>query len=148
MDRRATVTGRANRNRGANAERAVANYMREHGWPNARRCLAGDGNQHTDIDGIPGVSIEVKDRTSSSWPAWRHQAITQALPGSIVVVVRRVRGVTDVGAWDAQIPWIDVEDHLNNSSLNGTFVMCPRTGTTWVRTAVADIVHHLNQDTP
>ncbi len=141
------MTGAASRNRGANAERAVANYMRQHGWPNARRCLAGDGNQHTDIDGVPGVSIEVKDRASSSWPAWRHQAITQAHPGDTVIVIRRTRGVTDVGQWEAQIRWIDVEDHLDDSSLNGTFVMCPRTGTTWVRTTVADIVRHLyNQD--
>ena len=142
------MTGAASRNRGANAERAVAAYMRANGWPNARRCLAGDGHQHTDIDGIPGVSIEVKDRTSSSWPAWRLQAITQAHPGDLVVVIRRVRGLPDVGSWDAQIRWIDLEDYLDNSSLNGTFVMCPRTGTTWVRTTVADIVHQLHQDTP
>jgi hypothetical protein len=105
--------------------------MRAHGFPHARRCLAGDGQQHTDIDGIPGVSIEVKDRASSSWPAWRHQAITQALPGSIVIVVRRVRGFPDVGLWEAQMEhreWLAIggkPDAMN------TFT-CHRTNRLWV----------------
>ena len=143
------MTGRANRTRGANAERAVAAYLRDHGWPNARRCLAGDGNQHTDIDGIPGVSVEVKDRANSSWPTWRHQAVTQAHAGDVVVVVRRTRGVTDVGQWEAQITedvWWDrhyakCNDRACTFGAHGVDpVYCPRTDLDWVRITVADVV--------
>ena len=143
------MTGAASRNRGANAERAVAAYMRANGWPNARRCLAGDGAQHTDIDGIPGVSIEVKDRASSSWPAWRMQAITQAHDGDIVIVVRRVRGVTDVGQWDAQIPWWRWWAHTRHAA-GIKLIDCPRTGRLWANTTFATIVAELarQQDTP
>lgn len=62
------ASGRANRRRGADAERQVVNYLREHGYPDARRYLAGDSRQPGDIDAIPGVSIEVKDRARSAWP--------------------------------------------------------------------------------
>ena len=55
------MNGRANRARGARAEVAVVNWLRDHGYPDARRYLAGDGRQPGDIDAIPGVSIEVKD---------------------------------------------------------------------------------------
>jgi hypothetical protein len=121
--------------------------MRQHGWPNARRCLAGDGNQHTDIDGIPSVSIEVKDRTSSSWPAWRLQAITQAHPGDIVIVIRRTRGVTDVGQWEAQMPlrdWYWITDPHDRTFPDT--VDCSRTSEEWARLTVANIVQLL-QDT-
>lgn len=142
------MTGRASRTRGANAERAVAAYMRDNGWPNARRCLAGDGNQHTDIDGIPGVSIEVKDRASSSWPAWRLQATRQAHEGDVLVVVRRFRGMTDPGRWEAHIPLRDWHWIGGGKPRDIDTVICPRTEERWVRTTLADIVHHLNQDTP
>ena len=51
------ASGRANRRRGADAERQVVNYLREHGYPDARRYLAGDSRQPGDIDAIPGVSM-------------------------------------------------------------------------------------------
>jgi hypothetical protein len=147
------MTGAANRRRGADAERAVVNYLKAQGFTNARRVLAGDGHQHSDIDGIPGVSIEVKDRTSSSWPAWRLQAVTQARPGDTVIVVRRVRGVTDVGQWEAHILeddwWTlhvprcdDRACSLGNHLIDITD--CPRTGQWWCRLTFADIVELLN----
>lgn len=88
----------ANRRRGADAERAVVNYLRSHGYPDARRYLAGDGRQPGDIDAIPGLCIEVKDCARSAWPSWCQQAEEEAR-GRAWVVVRRARGIRDVALW-------------------------------------------------
>lgn len=94
----------AQRNRGARAEVAVVNYLRSQGWPDARRYLAGDGRQPGDIDWHPLVCLEVKDVASSAWPTWCRQAAAEARPGMVPVVVRRTRGVPDVGAWPVRLP--------------------------------------------
>lgn len=99
------MTGAARRRRGANAERAVVTWLRHNGWPDARRYLAGDGRQPGDIDAIPGVCIEVKDRAESRWPTWLRQAVAEAGPHRIAAVVRRTRGVPDVARWECR--WAD-----------------------------------------
>lgn len=102
------MSGKANRRRGADAERAVVSYLRTHGYPHARRYLAGDGRQPGDIDAIPGACIEVKDVKASAWPTWLRQACEQAGDHRIPVVVRRTRGVADVGAWEAR--WFNTDE--------------------------------------
>ena len=82
----------------------VVNFLRSQGWPDARRYLAGDGRQPGDIDWHPLITLEVKDVASSSWPTWCRQAAKEARPGMVPVVVRRVRGVPDVGAWPIRLP--------------------------------------------
>jgi hypothetical protein len=130
------MSGAASRNRGANAERAVVNYLKGQGWAHARRVLAGDGHQHSDIECWAGISIEIKDRTSSAWPSWREQAITQARPEDVVVVMRRTRGITDVGRWVAQMP----EDDFYWIGGSGLFPFkCPRLHTLWVETTFANV---------
>lgn len=94
----------ANRRRGADAERRVVRWLRENGYPDARRVLAGDGRQDSDVSFHPLISLEVKDRQASAWPTWCRQAVAQAHPGTVPVVVRRTRGVTDVGLWQVRIP--------------------------------------------
>lgn len=94
----------ANRNRGARAEVAVVNYLRAQGWPDARRYLAGDGRQPGDIDWHPLICLEVKDVAASAWPTWCRQAAAEARPGMVPVVVRRTRGVPDVGQWEVRLP--------------------------------------------
>jgi hypothetical protein len=129
----------ANRRRGADAERAVVNYLRSMGWPDARRYLAGDGRQPGDIDFSPGVCLEVKDVASSAWPTWRAQCVAEA-GGRIPIVVRRTRGVTDVGAWEAQMLTCDVLDLLGDDMAPlADLVHDRRTGFTWHRTTFADI---------
>lgn len=91
------MTGAANRRRGAVAERAVVAWLRARGYPDARRRLAGNG-QAGDIDGVPGLVIEVKDVAMSAWPTWCRQAAAEA-GGTPWVVVRRTRGEPDVGRW-------------------------------------------------
>lgn len=107
----------ANRRRGADAERAVVAWLRLHGHPDARRYLAGDGRQPGDIDAIPGLVIEVKDRQDSCWPTWCRQARLEAR-GRAWVVVRRIRGCPDVAQWHAR--WGDAgPGHLEGGQ--GTF---------------------------
>jgi hypothetical protein len=103
----------ANRNRGARAEVAVVNYLRQNGWPDARRYLAGDGRQPGDVDFHPLVCLEVKDVKASAWPSWCRQAAAEARPGMVPVVVRRERGVPDVGQWECRVErsgWNDITD--------------------------------------
>jgi hypothetical protein len=92
----------AERARGARAEVAVVNWLRANGFVDARRYLAGDGRQPGDIDAIPGVVIEVKDVARSAWPTWCNQALDEAGPERIAAVVRRTRGVPDVGRWECR----------------------------------------------
>jgi hypothetical protein len=129
----------ANRRRGADAERAVVRYLRSMGWPDARRYLAGDGRQPGDIDFAPGVCLEVKDVAASSWPTWRAQCVAEA-GGRIPVVVRRTRGVRDVGQWEAQMPVRHVIRALDGFLLFDSIVHCPRTEQQWHRTTFADVV--------
>ena len=130
------MSGAASRTRGANAERAVVNYLKQQGWPHARRVLAGDGHQHSDIECWKDISIEIKDRSSSAWPSWREQAITQARPEDVVVVMRRTRGITDVGRWPAQMPQDDYY-WIGGSGLLP--FKCPKKGTLWVETTFNNI---------
>ena len=93
------------RDRGARAERAVVNFLRENGWPDARRYLAGDGRQPGDVDFHPLVCLEVKDidPRRSAWPSWCRQAASEARDGMVPVVVRRTRGVPDAGQWECRV---------------------------------------------
>lgn len=101
------MSGSSNRIRGAAAERDVCNYLRRNGWPEARRYLAGDGMQPGDIDAMPGVVIEVKDRKVPAWPLWVRQAVAQSGNHRKAMVVRRARGVRDVGQWPTVMPYAD-----------------------------------------
>lgn len=127
----------ANRTRGANAERAVVAWLRTNGFPDARRYLAGDGRQPGDIDAIPGVAIEVKDRERSAWPTWQWQTVTGAR-GRIPVVVRRTRGTPDVALWEARTPVCYYPPART--------VPCPRTGLVWAVSTFADIICHLTSE--
>jgi hypothetical protein len=102
MTATASARGRSNRNRGARAERAVVNWLRANGYPDARRYLAGDGRQPGDIDFHPLITLEAKDPQDSCWPTWCRQAAAAAPPGTVPVVVRRTRGNPDVGMWECR----------------------------------------------
>jgi hypothetical protein len=132
------MTGRASRDRGARAERAVVNHLRTNGWPDARRHHGADGRAPGDIMGVPGVTIEVKDRASSAWPTWRQQLLAETPAGDLALLIRRVRGVADVGQWDAEMPWRDWR-WLDGAGRYAGFP-CKRTQELWVRVTVDDVL--------
>lgn len=88
------------RDKGARGERAVVAYLRQNGYPDARRYLAGDGRQPGDIDAVPGVSIEVKNCATYTISAWVAQAVEEAGPRTPVVFMHP-KGVAleNVGEW-------------------------------------------------
>ena len=93
--------GKMSRDKGARAERAVVAHLRQNGYPDARRYLAGDGRQPGDIDAVPGVSIEVKNASTYTISAWLRQAIDEAGPDRLPVVMMHPKGVAldDVANW-------------------------------------------------
>jgi hypothetical protein len=104
------MNGAANRRRGHVAERRVAAYLREHGYPNAqtsRAALGHDGTRQPGdvIHGPDRLVVSVKDVAASCWPTWCRQAREEA-DGRPWVVVRKLRGAGggDVGQWPCVYP--------------------------------------------
>jgi Holliday junction resolvase len=93
------------RNKGANAEREMVTWLRAHGYPDARRYLSGDGKQPGDIDGLPGVTVEVKNCAELRIPEWLRQVEAEAAPGSLPVLAVRRPGLVDPGDWWAVLRW-------------------------------------------
>lgn len=103
-----STRGRANRRRGADAERAVCKWLRANGFPHAERAVrtgftAADRSvaDHGDITGTPGIVWQVKDVKRSSIPTWLMETAAQRLAAKADagVLVYRVRGCADVGGW-------------------------------------------------
>jgi hypothetical protein len=89
--------------KGSAAELAVARYMQDHGWPHAERSRAGWTDDRGDIDGCPGLVVEVKDHKRHDLPGWLTElevevANARAVTG-VLVVKRRLH--TDPGDWYA-----------------------------------------------
>lgn len=138
--------GAEQRRRGANAERAVVNYLRANGYEHARRYLAGDGRQPGDVDFHPLVCLEVKDRVESSWPSWCRQAAGEARAGMVPVVVRRTRGVTDVGLWECRVHafrWVEVSERVSIWVLD--LAIHHVDGDPWITATLAEFVAALRR---
>jgi len=91
--------GNAPRRKGHTAERELAAWLRRNGYPEARRFLAGDGRQPGDVDGIPGVCLEVKNAARVQLGPWLAQVDAEARSGSVPFVVVRLPRITDPGEW-------------------------------------------------
>jgi hypothetical protein len=103
------MSGAASRRKGHETERMIARWLRDNGFPDAcstRSKLGSDGTRTPgDVDFHPLITLESKNVASSSWPTWCRQAAAEAPPGTVPVVVRRTRGVTDVGLWECRVMW-------------------------------------------
>lgn len=90
--------GKAERAKGQRAERAVAAFLRDHGW-DAVTTRAASGYQHgDDIDTNAPVSIEVKDVAKMDLSGWLRQAQSNA-NGKPALVWHKRRGVANPGDW-------------------------------------------------
>jgi hypothetical protein len=108
----ASQRGKANRNRGHNAERAVAKYLRDNGFPHAERAVrAGFATASRtvadpgDIRGCLGVVVSVKDAATERLDQW--MAELDAMDDREVpmgdaparLLVHKRRGHADPGRW-------------------------------------------------
>ena len=95
-----------NKRKGTAAENAVVRWLRDHGWIHAERVRAGWTNDHGNIDGLPGVTIEVKNEQRIDLAGYMGELEVEMDNGNCdtgVVVVKR-RGQSDVGEWYAVMP--------------------------------------------
>ena len=92
--------------KGSAAELAVAKWLNRLGWTQAERSRAGWTDDRGDIDGMPGVVIEVKNCKTLSIPAWLRELeveMKNAKAWTGTVIAKR-KGSTDVNDWYAIMP--------------------------------------------
>jgi hypothetical protein len=92
--------------KGSSAELAVAKWLNRLGWTGAERSRAGWTDDRGDIDGMPGVVIEVKNCKTLSIPAWLRELeveMKNAKAWTGTLIVKR-RGSTDPADWYAIMP--------------------------------------------
>jgi hypothetical protein len=92
--------------KGNAAELAVARWLREWGWLNAERSRSGWHDDRGDIDGLPGVVVEVKNEKRIDIPGYIGELIVEmnnADAWTGVCIVKR-RGSVDVDDWYAIMP--------------------------------------------
>lgn len=95
-----TTGGKSPRRKGAVGEQKVVAWLRANGYPDARRFLAGDGRQPGDIDGVPGVCLDVKNRKRYELSGWLAELDAQQRPDQLLsFLVVRLPGETDPGEW-------------------------------------------------
>ena len=100
--------------KGDKAERDVASYLAAHGFPYAERAYgAGRPDDVGDIDGIPGVGVEVKNHKTITIPAWLDELETEMFNANAQhgAVIAKRRGSTDVADWYALMP-VEAWTHL------------------------------------
>lgn len=90
--------------KGRRAEIAVAEYLKTFGFIHAEPTRrSGWADDRGDIDGIPGVVIEVKDHKKHDLPGWLRELeaeVENAGAQTGVLIVKR-RGCTDPADWYA-----------------------------------------------
>lgn len=105
--------GAANRRKGHETERAVARWLRDHGFPGAERGVrtAYTAGGRTvadpgDITGTPCLAWQVKYCEREHIPAWLQETEEQreAAEADYGILVARRSGRTDPGTWWAWIP--------------------------------------------
>ena len=92
--------------KGSAAELAVAKWLRKLGWIHAERSRAGWQDDRGDIDGLPGICIEVKAEKKIDIPGYLRELeveIENAKAWTGTVIIKR-RGSTNVDDWYAVMP--------------------------------------------
>ena len=92
--------------KGSAAELAVAKWLRKLGWIHAERSRAGWTDDRGDIDGLPGIVIEVKNEKRFDLPGYLRELeveMENAKAWTGTVIIKR-RGSTNVDDWYAVMP--------------------------------------------
>ncbi len=99
--------------KGSRAELAVAKWLQAHGWIHAERSRAGWTDDRGDIDGIPGVVVEVKNEKRIDIPGYLKELAVEmenARAWTGTVIVKR-RGSNNPDDWYAVMPghvWVNL----------------------------------------
>ena len=83
------MSGLSSRNKGKRGERAVAELLRNYCNLEVRRRVRQHSND-SDLEGIPGWSVEVKLQAAPRLELWWEQARAQARPGTQPLLVYRL----------------------------------------------------------
>ena len=92
--------------KGSAAELAVAKWLRKLGWIHAERSRAGWTDDRGDIDGLPGICIEVKAEKKFDLPGYLRELeveMENAKAWTGTVIIKR-RGSMNVDDWYAVMP--------------------------------------------
>jgi len=92
--------------KGSAAELAVAKWLRKLGWVHAERSRAGWTDDRGDIDGLPGICIEVKAEKKFDLPGYLRELeveMENAKAWTGTVIIKR-RGSMNVDDWYAVMP--------------------------------------------
>ena len=92
--------------KGSAAELAVAKWLRKLGWIHAERSRAGWTDDRGDIDGMPGVCIEVKAEKKFDLPGYLRELeveMENSIAWTGTVIIKR-RGSMNVDDWYAVMP--------------------------------------------
>ena len=92
--------------KGSAAELAVAKWLRKLGWVHAERSRAGWTDDRGDIDGMPGVCIEIKAEKKFDIPGYLRELeveMENAKAWTGTVIIKR-RGSMNVDDWYAVMP--------------------------------------------
>lgn len=116
----ASARGRANREKGAVAERQLVSWLRENGWPGAERAVRTGYRTATrvsadpgDVTGTPGLVWQMKYTTRFEWPAVFAANLSEteeqrvAAGADFGLLIQRRAGTADVGRWWV---WLRVAD--------------------------------------
>ena len=92
--------------KGSAGERSVVKAFREAGWVGAERTRAGWQDDRGDIDGVLGVTLEVKNQKRMDLAQWVDELIVEMRNGDndVGAVVHKRVGKTDAADWYASMP--------------------------------------------
>jgi hypothetical protein len=107
------TTRRTAKQRGAETQRLVADYLKDNGWPYATD--AGAGRSGNDILGVPGLGIEVKARKDFSPQAWLRQAETGGTGLPMCVHRPYGMGPASVAGWPVTLRLADLVSILRDA---------------------------------
>ena len=88
--------------KGPLAEAQIVGFLRETWFPNAERRVMGGNRDRGDVSGIPGVTIEIKNRAEMQLAEWVDEANREAAngpDGEIGIVWHKRRGKGSPGDW-------------------------------------------------
>jgi hypothetical protein len=104
------------RRKGTEAEVAIRDYLRAHGYPHAERLAQGGSKDRGDLTGIdPRVVIEIKNHGALDLAGWlREVEVEVANAGADVGMVwHKRRGTSDPGLWYVTMRGLDAVELLN-----------------------------------